>query len=123
MLWCRRSQKRGQLVEAWTLARAEAEVARVRQSGREAELIEFPTRNTAVGALMRDYIERAPERDAIVERAWDMLMSANRWDENERMRDLLDGGVTVVVVGYVDANRTSLAAAGLLKPDVVLPKE
>jgi dTMP kinase len=66
-------------------------------AGERCELLRFPDRASATGALLDRYLQRQLELD---DRAVHLLFSANRWEASARLAALLRAGVHVVVDRY-----------------------
>lgn len=72
-------------------------VESLKESGRAAEYIRFPDRNTPVGKLISSYLSCDTPLD---DKAIHLLFAANRWEWNEKIKSLLNSGTSLVVDRY-----------------------
>eukprot|EP01055_Gregarina_sp_Pseudo9_P005380 Gregarina_sp_Pseudo_9__5379@NODE_651_length_2424_cov_636_447799_g614_i0_p2_GENE_NODE_651_length_2424_cov_636_447799_g614_i0NODE_651_length_2424_cov_636_447799_g614_i0_p2_ORF_typecomplete_len233_score19_87Thymidylate_kin/PF02223_17/1_8e40KTI12/PF08433_10/0_64KTI12/PF08433_10/94AAA_33/PF13671_6/0_19APS_kinase/PF01583_20/0_82APS_kinase/PF01583_20/1_1e03_NODE_651_length_2424_cov_636_447799_g614_i025699 len=92
--------------------------------------IQFPDRQTRVGAILDSYLKG--EDTDIDPHAAHLLFSANRWEWHNRLRNLLDSGITVICDRYAHSGVAYSVGAlrfdpawclspdkGLIAPDVV----
>ncbi|XP_066255127.1 thymidylate kinase [Euwallacea similis] len=91
-----------------------------------AELINFPDRTTLTGKLISEYLKN---RDCkLNDQAIHLLFSANRWENVEKMKSLLNSGTTLIVDRYSYSGITFSAAKGVVdinwckQPENGLPK-
>ncbi|CAH1110102.1 unnamed protein product [Psylliodes chrysocephalus] len=95
-----------------------------------AKLMSFPDRTTLTGKLIDDYLKN--EENKLNDRAIHLLYSANRWENVEKMKSLLDKGVTLIVDRYsysgivfsavkkvMSLDWCKCPESGLPKPDLV----
>jgi len=90
-----------------------------------AQLQRFPDRTTAIGKIINSYLTKEIE---LSDEAVHLLFSANRWEVERKMIDLLNSGVTLIVDRYAFSGIAFTAAKPgftlnwCMKPDVGLPK-
>ncbi|ELT97772.1 hypothetical protein CAPTEDRAFT_132783 [Capitella teleta] len=93
--------------------------------GIPAQLWRFPERDTAIGQVVSDYLERKCELD---DHAVHLLFSANRWELVPKMLETLKNGTTLVIDRYAfsgvafSAAKESLDFEWCKKSDVGLPR-
>ncbi|KAK9888352.1 hypothetical protein WA026_000606 [Henosepilachna vigintioctopunctata] len=98
--------------------------------GLKAELLTFPDRKTPIGGLISNYL--TDKTCTLNDKAIHLLFAANRWEKNERIKDLLNNGCSVIVDRYsysgiayssikkdMDINWCMQPEVGLPKPDLV----
>lgn len=96
----------------------------------KTRLMSFPDRTTPVGQLINQYLQKVIE---VPDKAIHLLFSANRWELEPKMNDLIKNGTTLVVDRYsysgvafstaknnMDVNWCWQMEIGLPKPDLVL---
>lgn len=101
----------------------------LRERGHVVELISFPDRSTAIGALLDKYLKNDLDLDP---KAAHLLFSANRWELTQHIKSLLGLGCTVVLDRYsfsgiaysmlsekCDWEWCQSTEQGLLEPDVI----
>lgn len=64
----------------------------------KAELINFPDRTTPTGKLISEYLKNTECK--INDQAIHLLFSANRWENVEKIKSLLNGGTTLILDRY-----------------------
>ncbi|XP_017774811.1 PREDICTED: thymidylate kinase [Nicrophorus vespilloides] len=97
----------------------------------KSELMVFPDRTTLIGKMINTYLSNK-ECD-LHDKAIHLLFSANRWENAEKMKELLQSGVTLIVDRYsysgiayssskpgMDIEWCKTQELGLPKPDLVL---
>lgn len=64
----------------------------------KSKLISFPDRSTSTGKLIDEYLrnKECKLNDQVIH----LLFSANRWENVEKMKSLLNNGVTLIVDRY-----------------------
>ncbi|TYZ59445.1 hypothetical protein PybrP1_012784 [[Pythium] brassicae (nom. inval.)] len=93
--------------------------------GREAQLMHFPDRSTAIGQSINAYLTTSTAMD---DRAIHLLFAANRWEAAARIEALLASGVHVVVDRYAYSGaafsgaKPGMALEWCWQPEVGLPK-
>lgn len=96
----------------------------------KTRLMSFPDRTTPVGNVINQYLRKTIE---IPDKAIHLLFSANRWELEPKMNELIENGTTLVVDRYsysgvafstakhnMDLNWCWQMEIGLPKPDLVL---
>ncbi|KAG5865909.1 hypothetical protein JTB14_011378 [Gonioctena quinquepunctata] len=96
----------------------------------QSKLLNFPDRTTLTGRLIDEYLRN--KQCKLNDHAIHLLFSANRWENVEKMKNLLYEGVTLVVDRYsysgiifssvkknMDLNWCQHPENGLPKPDLV----
>lgn len=108
---------------------AQTLVTELRRTGHTVLYTSYPTRTGPIGSLISQYLRGESQMDA---RTMHLLFSADRWHEADVVRQMLDGGSTIVMdrysysgIAYSVANGLPRAWAesterGLPKPDVTL---
>ncbi|KAL0279991.1 UNVERIFIED_CONTAM: hypothetical protein PYX00_001423 [Menopon gallinae] len=104
-------------------------VEKLKTMGIPAQQIQFPDRSTAIGKIIDDYLSKRIE---LTDQAVHLLFTANRWENEPKMRELLLQGVTLVSDRYsfsgvayssakpnLNLNWCQQPESGLPKPDVV----
>lgn len=61
-------------------------------------LLKYPNRESQIGKVINDFLQK---KETIDDHAIHLLFSANRWEQNDMIRDYLKAGVTCVVDRYV----------------------
>lgn len=110
--------------------RAARLVERLTSSGESAQLLKFPDRETEIGGLISQYLQKEKKLD---DRAVHLLFSANRWEWFTRMHRTIESGTSLVIDRYAHSGVAYSSAKagmdmewcknsdrGLIKPDVVL---
>lgn len=64
----------------------------------KSKLINFPDRSTTTGKLIDEYLKN--KECKLPDEAIHLLFTANRWENLEKMKSLLNEGVTLVVDRY-----------------------
>jgi dTMP kinase len=115
--------------QAGKMTQARAVQARLQTRGLACEVRHYPDYDTAIGRLIRDFLDRGTGLDA---RARCMLFAANRWEKDAEMRQLLAANALVVVDRYTWSNVVYGLSqgldegwllgleTGLLEPDLTL---
>jgi len=98
-------------------------LTRLNAKGREARLIKFPDRTTAIGMMIDSYLRSASDLD---DHAIHLLFSANRWEHAETIENDLKAGKIVLCDRYAFSGCSFSAAKGLdlqwcMSSDVGLP--
>ncbi|PVU91190.1 hypothetical protein BB561_004528 [Smittium simulii] len=91
-----------------TQARKLAEA--LKERGSRVEQRHYPERSTQVGSAINSYLTKTK---SLNDQAIHLLFSANRWELQQALVDLLDSGVTVVVDRYVYSGVAFSSAKGL----------
>ena len=104
-------------------------VEALKQQGTPVEAMVFPDRTTPIGKIISSYLASATEMD---DHALHLLFSSNRWEAEQKIRRLLEGGTTIVCDRYafsgiaytgakgLDLDWCAAPDAGLPAPDLVL---
>ncbi len=104
-------------------------VAAILERGIECVSKRFPDRTTATGKVIDAYLQNETQAD---DHVIHLLFSANRWEANAEMEQLLSAGTTVIVDRYSGSGIAYSTAKGLdfdwcigpdkglLTPDMVL---
>ena len=75
-------------------------------------LISFPDRKTCIGKIIDSYLSQNKKlNDNVIH----LLFSANRWEQKDVIKGLLDSGVDVILDRYVYSRRAYAKALGLDK--------
>ena len=96
----------------------------LRKKGFRAEKMNFPERSTQVGQVINSYLKgQIDAPDEVIH----LLFSANRWEHSERIKEKLQGGISLVVDRYAHSGAAYTGAKGLdqewcCNPDRGLPK-
>eukprot|EP01112_Ceratiomyxa_fruticulosa_P012276 TRINITY_DN3390_c0_g1_i1.p1 TRINITY_DN3390_c0_g1~~TRINITY_DN3390_c0_g1_i1.p1 ORF type:complete len:234 (-),score=38.86 TRINITY_DN3390_c0_g1_i1:174-875(-) len=93
------------------------------KEGYPTEALRFPDRTTSIGSILNSYLTNAKEID---DRAVHLLFSANRWECREKLLDLLNKGINIVVDRYAMSGVAFTNAKGVplewcIAPDRGLP--
>ncbi|XP_066143181.1 thymidylate kinase [Euwallacea fornicatus] len=101
-------------------------VESLRAKNLKTELMNFPDRTTLTGKLISEYLKN---RDCeLNDQAIHLLFSANRWENVEKMKSLLNSGTTLIVDRYSYSGIAFSAAKGVTdiswckQPENGLPK-
>lgn len=100
-------------------------VRRLQDSNRSVKLLKFPERTTAIGKLIDQYLK--DKKYKLSDESVHLLFSANRWELQDKIIDLLTNQSIVVVDRYVYSGVAYSGAKGLkfqwcLNPDLGMPK-
>ncbi|KAF7266588.1 uncharacterized protein LOC143206831 [Rhynchophorus ferrugineus] len=95
-----------------------------------AVLMNFPDRTTVIGRLINEYLTN--KKCKLNDQAIHLLFSANRWENVEKMKSLLNNGTTLIVDRYsysgiaFSSSKKDMSTEwckapenGLIKPDLV----
>ncbi|KAL3274360.1 hypothetical protein HHI36_015758 [Cryptolaemus montrouzieri] len=95
------------------------------------ELMNFPDRSTLTGELISHYLK--DKTCTLNDKAIHLLFSANRWENHDKMKELLENGCSLIVDRYsysgvafssikknMDLRWCLQPEVGLIKPDLVL---
>ncbi|GME79756.1 unnamed protein product [[Candida] boidinii] len=95
-------------------------IAKLNSIGQRIELVKFPQRETIIGKLINSYLTSKPsddDKDAEIAKLNDysihLLFSANRWELIDKIKNLLEQGVTVLLDRYVYSGVAYSSAKGL----------
>ncbi|XP_043925541.1 thymidylate kinase isoform X1 [Protopterus annectens] len=97
----------------------------LRKDGRQAEILRFPDRTTAIGQLINAYLEN---KSSLEDHTVHLLFSANRWEQVPLIKQKLNSGITLVVDRYAFSGVAFTSAKEgftldwCRQPDVGLPK-
>jgi dTMP kinase len=80
------------------------------ERGIPVERISFPFYESLTGALLRDYLRSTTDLDPHVAH---LLFSANRWEQIEKMENLIRGGTTIVCDRYCYSGIAYTVAKGV----------
>ncbi|KAK6635336.1 hypothetical protein RUM44_000587 [Polyplax serrata] len=100
-------------------------VDKLRELGVTAQFMQFPDRSTATGKIINNYLTNKEE---LPDQAVHLLFSANRWESQSKMRELLQEGVTLIVDRYsysgvaYSAAKQNMNFEWCYKPEIGLPK-
>jgi dTMP kinase len=115
--------------QAGKMTQARALQTRLQARGLACEVRHYPDYDTAIGRLIRDFLDRGTRLDT---RARCMLFAANRWEKDAELRQLLAANALVVVDRYTWSNVVYGVSqgldeswllgleTGLLEPDLTL---
>ncbi|GMF00049.1 hypothetical protein B5S32_g3670 [[Candida] boidinii] len=87
---------------------------------KKIELVKFPQRETIIGKLINSYLTSKPSEDdkdgeiiKLNDYSIHLLFSANRWELIDKIKNLLEQGVTVLLDRYVYSGVAYSSAKGL----------
>ncbi|PSN47027.1 Stomatin-like protein 2 [Blattella germanica] len=86
----------------------------LKQRNVKAEFMAFPDRSTTVGNILDRYLQKKSD---IPDHTVHLLFSANRWELEPRMRELLNKGVTLIVDRYAFSGVAFSATKKVIEAD------
>ncbi|EAR88817.1 thymidylate kinase (macronuclear) [Tetrahymena thermophila SB210] len=108
----------------------------LKESGKKAIMKRYPDRTTTIGQTINNYLQG---KQNLSDQAIHLIFSANRWEQQEEIKKILDEGTNIVCDRYCYSGAVYTSAKGydiewcknpdkgLIKPDIVLylhaPKE
>lgn len=69
----------------------------LRREGTRVDLVKFPDRTTVIGQMINQYLKGETKLD---DQAIHLLFSANRWELVDKMKSMLNAGVSLIVDRY-----------------------
>ncbi|XP_021377738.1 thymidylate kinase-like isoform X2 [Mizuhopecten yessoensis] len=94
-------------------------------AGEKVKLFKFPDRTSTIGQMINNYLGSKCE---IEDHSVHLLFSANRWEKQPRMMELLESGTTLIVDRYAfsgvafTAAKPGFAIEWCKQPDIGLPR-
>lgn len=95
-------------------------IEKLNSIGKKIELVKFPQRETIIGKLINSYLTSKPSEDdkdgeiiKLNDYSIHLLFSANRWELIDKIKNLLEQGVTVLLDRYVYSGVAYSSAKGL----------